>query len=318
MNVHLIYNPLAGAWDAHRAIDRIQSQLTKRGWTVEAKATERQGDATKLARQAAEAHCDAAIVAGGDGTVNEAVNGLVGSETALGVLPIGTVNVWARQLGLPHSVLAQPLILREAVEELTQSAVCRVDVGQANDRCFLCWAGIGLDARVTAKMEPRTKSSKRLGPIPYVIAASQIAQDFRGVRARVRMNDEVERGRTLLVLASNIQQYAGEFKVASEAKIDDGLLDIFIFKGLGFSYIVGHLLKILSQRHFDDPQVVYRRAHHIQIKAEEEMPLQVDGEPIGETPVRLRILPRALRALVPPSAPTSLFKHPPEETPQVV
>ncbi|MCK4449355.1 MAG: acylglycerol kinase family protein, partial [Anaerolineae bacterium] len=97
----MIYNPTAGPRDARRALKRVRSHLKRRGWSVELQLTEKPGDATILARAAAQAGCDVVIVAGGDGTVNEAVNGLVGTQTALGVLPVGTGNMWAKQLGIP-------------------------------------------------------------------------------------------------------------------------------------------------------------------------------------------------------------------------
>ena len=99
MNAHLIYNPVAGPWDARVPLDRIRASLKSHGWRVQLHVTERAGDATGFAREAARAGDDLVLVAGGDGTVNEALNGLVGSETALGVLPVGTGNSLARELG---------------------------------------------------------------------------------------------------------------------------------------------------------------------------------------------------------------------------
>ncbi len=303
----MIYNPTAGPRDARRALKRVRSHLKRRGWSVELQLTEKPGDATTLARAAAQAGCDVVIVAGGDGTVNEAVNGLVGTQTALGVLPVGTGNLWAKQLGIPTYTLANPLRLHEAADGLAEGSIHLVDVGEVNGRCFLCWAGIGLDAQVTAAMEPRQRRTKRLGMLPYAIAAVLVARDFQGVRARVSLDGNVVRGRTLLILVSNIQQYIGILNVAREARMDDGLLDVFVFKGLGFQYAVRHLLKIISHRYLRDPQVVHRQARRIEVWTEWAIPVQVDGDPIGTTPVTLKVVPRALRVIVPPSAPRSLF-----------
>jgi YegS/Rv2252/BmrU family lipid kinase len=273
--------------------------------------TEKAGDAIALARAAAQAGCDVAIVAGGDGTIGEAVNGLVGTRTALGVLPVGTANVLARQLGISTHTLTNPLRLQEAVAGWAEGTVRPVDVGQvvgqANDRYFLCWAGIGLDAQVATRMESGPRHTRRLRMLPYAIAIVMVARDFQGVRTRVFLDGSVVRGRTLLTLVSNIQQYGGVFNVARDARIDDGLLDVFVFKGLGFPYAVRHLLKIVAQRHLQDPRVVYRRARHIEVQTEWAVPVQVDGDPIATTPIALQVVPRALRILVPPSAPSSLF-----------
>jgi len=311
VKAHLIHNPTAGPRDVQRALKRVRSYLRRQGWSVELRMTEKPGDATALARAAAQANCDVVIAAGGDGTVSEVVNGLVGTQTALGVLPVGTGNILAKQLGIPTYTLSNPLRLREAAAGLARGTIRPVDVGQVvgqgNDRYFLCWAGIGLDAQVTTRMEPRPRHTKRLGALPYAIAAILVARDFQGVRSRVRLDGNMVRGRTLLILVSNIQQYGGVFNVAREARMDDGLLDVFVFKGLGFSYAAGHVLKIITQRYLRDPQVVHRQARHISVHTEWAVPVQVDGDPIGTTPTTLLVVPRALRVLVPPSAPANLF-----------
>jgi diacylglycerol kinase (ATP) len=307
MKACLIYNPTAGPWDVRRGLERVRSSLKRRGWSVQLHLTEKPGDAIALAHAAAQDNCDVAIVAGGDGTINEAVNGLVGTETALAVLPVGTGNMWAKQLGIPTYTLTNPLRLHEAAAGLIEGTMRQVDVGRVNDRHFLCWAGIGLDAQVTAEMEPRQRRTKRLGVLPYAIAAVLVGRDFKGVRTRVSLDGGTVRGRTLLILVSNIQQYIGMLNVAREARMDDGLLDVFVFKGLGFSYAIRHLLKIISQRYLQDPQIVHRQACYIEVQTEPTTPVHVDGDPIGTTPVTLEVVPLALRVLVPPYTPRSLF-----------
>ena len=306
MKAHLIYNPVAGPWNVRPALKKVTTSLKHSGWEVVLRLTERPGDATTLACEAVQAGCDVAVVVGGDGTVNEAVNGLVGTQTALAVLPAGTGNMWAKQLGLATYTLIHPFRLREAAANLTEATIRPVDVGRVNGRYFLCWAGIGLDAQVTTEMEPRRRSTKRLGALPYAIAAVLVACDFRGVYTRIWLDGEIVRGRALLILVANIQQYT-MFNVAREARIDDGLFDVFLFKGLGISYAAGHLLKIISQRYLRDPEVVHRQARRVEIRSQETLPVQVDGDPIGATPVTLEIVPCALRVLVPPNAPSALF-----------
>jgi YegS/Rv2252/BmrU family lipid kinase len=307
MKTRMIHNPTAGPWDVRRGLGRVCKSLTDRGWSVDIQETEKPGDGIVLARTAAREGYDAVIVAGGDGTINEAVNGLAGTQTALGVLPVGTGNMWAKQLGVPTYTLAHPMRLREAVASLAEGTVRLVDLGQVSDRYFLCWAGIGLDAQVTTEMEPRTRQTKRLGALPYAIAIVLVAREFKGVRTQVTIDGSIVRGRTLLVLVSNIRQYIGRLNVAPRARLDDGLLDVFVFKGLGFPYAMRHLIKIVSQRYLQDPKVVHRQAREIEVTTEWATPVQVDGDPIGTTPVRLQVVPRALRVVVPPGAPPDLF-----------
>ena len=311
IKAHLIHNPTAGPRDVRRALEHVRSYLKRHGWSVELRMTEKPGDAIALARAAAEAGCDVAIVAGGNGTIGEAVNGLVGTQTALAVLPVGTANMLAKQLGVSARALSNPLRLREAVAGLAEGTIRPVDVGrvvsQASDRYFLCWAGVGLDAQVTARMEPRPRHTKRLGVLPYAVAAVKVARDFQGAKTQVTIDGNVVRSHTLLIVASNIRQYGGVFNIAREARMDDGLLDVFVFKGLGFPHTVRHLLKIITQRHLQDPQVVYRWARRIEVQTEWAVPVHVDGDPIATTPVTLQVVPRALRVLVPPSASLDLF-----------
>ena len=302
----IIYNPTAGPRDVGRELRQVRRELRKRGWSVDIVTTRVGGDATRLARGAAEAGLDAVWVAGGDGTVGEVVNGLVHSDTALGVLPVGTGNIWAKQLRLPTYTLTHPFRLREAAIAQAEGQVRTVDVGRVDDRYFLLWVGIGFDALVTAELEPRPRPIKRLGPLPYIVAAATLARDYSGVRTRVALDGRMVQGRMLLILVSNVQNYA-LFQVSRQARVDDGLLDVLVFKGLGFSYILRHTVKMFSGRHLQDPKIVHRQARHIVIRAEEPMSVQADGDPLGETPVTLAAVPRALRIQVPAQAPASLF-----------
>lgn len=307
MDARIVYNPTAGPRDVHGRLDRLCAFFSDHGWSVELLTTEKPGDAVSMARRAASDGLDAVLIAGGDGTVNEAVNGLVGSETALGVLPVGTGNLWAKQLCVPTYTLPNPLRLREAARGLLRASVRRIDVGEVNGHAFLCWASAGFDAQVTTEMEPRDRVTKRLGALPYLVAAFLVAQDFRGVETSVRLDDDEVHGRALLVVVHNIQQYGGLVEVAPRAKLDDGFLDVLVFEGLGFGYVLRHLLRVLSQRYLDDPNIVHRQAQRIEIQCEEPLPVQVDGDPLGTTPVAVRVIPRALRILAPPTMPPDLL-----------
>ncbi len=304
----IVYNPVAGPRDVWGELKRVRRELARLGWSLEVESTHQPGDARLLAWQAAQAGLDAVWVAGGDGTVNEAVNGLVGTPTALAVLPVGTGNVWARQLHLPVYTLAHPFRLREAAVAQALGRVRTVDVGRLNDRHFLLWAGMGFDAQVTSQMEPRPKRAKRLGVLPYVVAALTLAREFSGVRTHLVLDGKPLRRRALLVVASNVQMYS-IFQLTPQARIDDGLLDVFLFRGLGgFSYMLRMAGRLFTGRHLEDPRVIQRRAREITLWTERPMAVQVDGEPVGTTPVSIRVVPLSLRVLIPPQAPASLFE----------
>lgn len=303
----IIYNPTAGPRDVWRELKRVRKELAALGWVTDIEVTRQAGDATVLARQAAQAGLDAVWIAGGDGTVNEGVNGLVGTGTALGVLPVGTGNVWARQLHLPVYTLPHPFRLREAALAQAIGRIRTVDVGSLNDRYFLLWAGIGFDAQITCDMEPRPRRIKRLGVLPYIIAGVTLARDFSGVRTHLVLDGRAVRGRALMVVVSNVQMYS-IFHLTPKAQMDDGLLDVFLFKGFGgFLYMLRMAGQLFAGRHLQNPRIVQRTARQVTIWTEEPMAVQMDGEPMGTTPVSIRVVPRSLRVLVPPQAPSTLF-----------
>ena len=157
MRSMLIVNPTSGPWDMRREIPAVLAHLVDHDWQTALHYTERSGEATDLARTARDQGLDAVFVVGGDGTINEVVNGLAESPVALGVLPGGTGNVWAKELGLPTRSPLHRLPLLDSVEALVVGSTRRIDLGKANGRYFLQWAGLGLDAEVTYAMEPRTR-----------------------------------------------------------------------------------------------------------------------------------------------------------------
>lgn len=309
----LIYNPTAGPWDMTRVLKRLADSLELHSWHVELVETQASGDAMWLSRQAARGGMDLVLVAGGDGTINEAVNGLVGSDTMLGIVPVGTGNILAHQMHMPILSPVPPHQVGEVSESLLHSRVQRVDVGVINGRHFVCWAGAGLDAEIAAQLEPRPRYAKRLRTLPYVIAAFSVASWFKGFRTRLSVEGRAFNTRALLVVASNIQLYAAFFTIARHAYMDDGLLDIFVFKGLGFGYVMRHFVHMLiGQRHLQDPAVIQVLARRVQLETTPRVAVHLDGDPFGETPALFGLEAGALRFLTPPQAPGDLFCQPPE------
>lgn len=295
-----------------RPLKRLASNIHKYGWDMELVQTQQAGDATRQARQAVEQHFDIVLVAGGDGTINEAANGVIGSSTVLGIVPVGTGNILAHQLRMPILSLTAPLYVRDVCESLGNSRVQRVDVGVVNDRYFICWAGLGLDAEIAAYMEPRPRYAKRLRTLPYIIAGFYVAAEFRGVRSHIVIEGHAFRTRAIMALASNIQLYASFFNIAPQARMDDGLLDIFVFKGLGFSYVLRHLMHLFSGRYLRDPKVMHALARNMHAETLPTVAVHLDGDPYGTTPAIVGIEPGKLRLLIPPQAPAGLFGKPPE------
>ena len=298
--VLILFNPTAG--QANNLISVLESAADRwrdHGWQVDLRPTRRAGDATHLAREAAAQGYQIVVAAGGDGTVNEVVNGLVGTQTALGVLPIGTVNIWAREMGLPMD------LQRSAIAFL-QARLEQIDLGQVGDRYFLLMAGVGFDAAVTATI--RSAEKKRFGAIAYVIQALQLAQKFEGVRAHIRIDGKRIRGRVLMVVIGNSQLYGGVVKLTAHAVLNDGLLDVCVIKGRTMLTAPLRLLSIFL-RHYDrDPEVNYYRAQRVQVLGRKVLPVQVDGDYLGMTPMSFQVVPKSLWVLVPPNADRSLWQ----------
>ncbi len=310
--VLLIYNPTAGPWDMTRTLNRLASYLQGHGWQIELATTEQAGDATWYAQQAARSAFDLVLVAGGDGTINEVANGMAGSNTAMGIVPAGTGNILAHQIRMPLLSVVMPLHVSEVGDALLAGRIHRADLGTVNGRYFVCWAGAGLDAEITVHMEPRARIAKRFSTIPYLISGFAVASEYRGVRARIAVEGRTFTTRALLILASNIQQYAAFFTVARHAYMDDGLLDIFVFKGLGFGYALRHFFHLFSGRYLRDPSVIQILSRRLQIETTPIVAIHRDGDPMGDTPALIGIAPGALRLLVPPQSPGDLFCNPPE------
>ncbi len=305
----LIYNPSAGPHaELQRDLEQVVKYLGERGWHVTLRTTRKPGDATELARAAVAARCRVVFTAGGDGTIHEVVNGLVGSNTALGVLPVGTGNVWAKEIGLPTlTLLAQRDRLLAAARMLVDGQMRQVDVGRAGEHYFLVGAGVGFDSTVTAQIEPRTRATKQLGGLAYLSVGLWIARDFGGVRSTIVIDDHTIRTKIILIVVTNIQLYSGMFKMTPEARLDDGLLDIRIFKGLGPVWVLRHMAGVFTNRHLHDPTVLHFQGRQVAIHTAEPFPLQLDGEHMGMTPTVIEVVPKALRVLVPQAASDDLF-----------
>jgi len=308
MRSKLIVNPTSGPWDIRRQLPAVINHLETWGWQVTLHQTERAGEATELAKQAVDQELDALFVVGGDGTINEIINGLAESPVALGVLPGGTSNVWAKELGLPTRSPRHLLPLLDSVRALVPGKTRRIDLGNINGRYFLQWAGIGLDAEVTYAMEPRTRTQRRLGVVAYVIAGISAAANMVGTRARIWIDEELIYRRAILIVVSNSQLYGGGLvRIATDARIDDGLLDVNVFAGTGFGSSVRTALGVITGLHVRDPRHSFYRGHTIHIETDKPMAIHVDGEPLGTTPLDCFVAPRALSVIVPQDIRPGLF-----------
>jgi len=284
-NTVVILNPAAGNEEAKYWQGRVES--ISRGCLIH--TTSHPGGAEALARQAVEQGFGKIVAAGGDGTVNEVVNGLAGSDVALGLLPIGTVNVFAMELGLPSHNL-------ELCWDVIQGENMRlVDLPSANGKGLVQLAGVGLDAQVVKETSLTFKRS--FGPLSYLISAAQIAARQPPKLFIESENTPVEEGS--FVLVGNGRLYGGPFPFFKHALIDDGLFDVVVFKRLGYLEIIKYLQDVVFSSDIRVPEVEYFQTQRLRISSEQDVPVELDGELAGNCPVDFQIKEKALRVLAP-------------------
>ena len=315
MKAFIISNPSAGNRLLSEELRQVAGYLEGEGWAVTAtKTTRGAGDATTYAREAAAEGYDVVLVSGGDGTIAETIDGLVGTDTALAILPSGTGNVMARQLNLPIPGALQTGVLLQAARLNLSGQIRPVDVGRMSfplsnipARHFICWAGVGFDAEFNQQFNRDRNLKRRLGPGAMAVAMFYTLRDFAGTGAVVRLDGKIVSRRLLMLSASNIQIYGIIFKMAPAAVLDDGLLDIVCFQGSRPIRMLAHLGEMLFSQHVRDPKVDRFQARRVEVTTTRPLPVHVDGDCIGETPVVINVLPRALKLVVPSSASSGLF-----------
>jgi diacylglycerol kinase (ATP) len=292
----VIVNPTSGAKSAQRRWPRIKSLLEDVGLHFDSVLTQEPMQAMELAREAADQGYDLVVAVGGDGTINEVVNGLMGPDgkaTAdLGVIRTGTANDSARNLDLPTSLLKN--CRRLVSPERTEVDIGIVEFlreGQAGQRFFLNDAGAGFDADL---MEEAKKTVLPLGPKgPYVGAFLKMAPTYEPKDFVLDFQDRQEASRAYTVLVSN-GKYAGSILFDPEADLSDGQFEVMTLDP-------PTLLRCLAQTYLalleGYPKIDYVRADAVRMDSRQRLSVQADGEVLGELPARFWVLPKALRVV---------------------
>lgn len=281
----VILNPAARSDKASRLRERI---ATLSGGAP-MRLTSEAGDARRIAAEAVREGFEVVIAAGGDGTLNEVVNGLGGAPVRLGILPVGTMNVFATELGIPQGNLER------AWNVIEHGKVVEVDLPQANDTHFIQLAGVGLDAEVVRKT---TADSKRaLGPLSYLLTLVQVA-----AHKPSRVMLEAEGGRISegsFALIGNGRLYGGPFPVFKRASLFDGLLDVLVFQNQSHWDVVRYFQAIAFGTHPQLPDVEYFQTSTLRVTSSGDVPVELDGEVAGMLPCLFSVSSQKLRVLAP-------------------
>ncbi len=288
--IRLIANPIAGG-NARKKIDQAAAWLQSQGCQVEVLLTGARGDAREFARQAHQSGCDLVIAAGGDGTLNEVINGLAPSPIPLAFVPLGTTNVFALEVGIPFDIEA-------ACRIALQGQPRPVCLGLAGDTRFLLMAGIGFDADAVFRVSSRLK--RRTGKFAYLVSAvsALLAGPFAPIEVQTEDGTRLT-GYNLVV--GNGRFYGGKFSITPGASLHDDTLEACLFLRPGRLRFLGSALKIALGSRLPAAEARIFKTRQLEVSGA-GLAVQIDGDFHGRLPMTIKALPGELRMVLPAGA----------------
>jgi len=292
--ITLIINPRAGARCEKRLACRFIEYLEKKNFKLQIHYTQHQNHAKEIAADAAVKYdCQLVVVAGGDGTIRETVSGLEGSDKPLMLLPCGTENLLANELGYKFN-------FKTAVKVFEAQILHPLDLCKANDRFFTSVGGIGFDGDVVKLVDARRKGN--ITHLHYFMPIFQSFMKYDFPKFTVEADDEVifdDRG---LAIFGSISRYAVGLPILQKADYGDGLLDICIYKCHNRPALLYHSLMTVFKRHRKSKNVIYKQCKKIKIYSDVKMETELDGDPGPAMPLEISIMPQAVKVLIPPGS----------------
>jgi len=289
--VTLVVNPVAGRGRALRLGRQLETELLSCGIAVVRRVTTRPGEATVLAQEALAEGVDAVVACGGDGTVHEVVQALAGTSGRLAVAPGGRADDLARALQIPTNPARLARVIRTGYTR-------RIDVGSAGPRRFASIATLGFDSAVSARAERGVRLLR--GRAAYLAAVLLTLRNFRPPEVEIQGACRTFCGRILLAATANTPMYGGGLQIAPGARPDDGLFRVCLIHAVDRLTVLRLLPHVVTGRHTRHPAVQIWDTPFLEVRSRLPCVLYADGEPLGTTPIRLEVLPLALRLIVPP------------------
>ncbi|MDQ3387907.1 MAG: diacylglycerol kinase family lipid kinase [Gemmatimonadota bacterium] len=292
----IVLNPSAGQEDPARVRRLLGGAFAVRGASFDMAETAGAGDAERFARDGVREGYRAVAAVGGDGTVAEVIAGLAGSDTPLAIIPQGTGNQMACNLGIPRDV-------EGAVEVAVRGSPLPIDLGRLDDgRYFALMAGAGWDAEVMAVATRELKDRWGFGAYLYAGLRRALTPPF--ALFRITADDQELEVAAATVLVANVGHLVSpffpvEFSVGPRVSFQDGLLDVCIFAPRSFSDVAAVLWRVARGRYVGDDRMIFLQAGRVRIESDTPVVTQVDGEPLGETPLSVRAVRAGVRVLVP-------------------
>lgn len=295
MRIKLIFDLWAGRGTGRRFLSQVK-KILGRGNLLDVSLTKGPGEALLLAQEAAKKDHDIIVAGCGDGMLNEIINGIlrVRSDLPLGFIPLGMSNTAAWGLGLPQDV-------SKACRVILQKKIKRIDLGKIIrpvPHYFLSMFDFGYGAALVHQGESSFRLKQLFGKLCYILCAYPVAFKYKFPELQVKIDDGVHKGYAVLV--SNSGFYMGKHRIAPQVEIDDGYLDVCVFKKSGTLNMSQYFFSglMLNKLH-DFPGVEFYRARKMSINSPEKVPGQIDGNPFGFTPVEIEVAPQILPVLVP-------------------
>jgi diacylglycerol kinase (ATP) len=284
----LIYNPTSGREEIKRRLPDILQRLEWGGLETSTHATTGEGDATAAAAEAVKRGFDVVIAAGGDGTLYEVINGLAEKENRppLGILPLGTTNDFARAMGIPRQWdLAVDLILRQNTRT--------IDVGKVNEQYFINIAGGGSLTELTYEVPSKLKTV--IGQMAYYMKGLEKLPRLRPIELHMQTDRGSFREEVMMFLICNSNSVGGFEKLAPDAKMDDGLLDVFVLRKCNLAEFIFVVSAAMRGEHLNDPHVIHFQTQSLRVESPDVVQINLDGELGGTLPCTFSVLPRHLQ-----------------------
>jgi YegS/Rv2252/BmrU family lipid kinase len=302
-----LVNPASGSGATARRWPALESRVRAAGLEPDVAFSSAPGDLARLAREAAEDGAGLVVAVGGDGTVHEVANGLLDAERRplpdLGLLPRGTGDDFARALEIPSAEDEAVAVLRTGTSRSVDAG--RVSYhragGEAARSHFVSMSGVGMSGAVAARLN---RSSKRLGGrVAGLVSTFAVFARWTNVPLQVRVDDQEREGLMEDVLVANTAYHNGGMRLCPDAEPDDGVFDVLLLGDVTKLDLVRTLRKLYNGTHLPHPKAELLRGATVTVESAEPLPVELDGEQPGTTPVRFEVLPAALRVRVPaPSA----------------
>ncbi|MBD1382385.1 diacylglycerol kinase [Metabacillus arenae] len=282
----IIYNPTSGRELFRRHLPEVLAKFEVAGYETSCHATTCEGDAIKAAKLACERQYDLIIAAGGDGTINEVVNGIAEMEyrPKVAVVPVGTTNDFARAIGIPRED-----VLR-AVDTILEGEARAIDIGRVNDQYFVNIAGGGRLTELTYEVPSKLKTV--MGQLAYYLKGIEMLPSIRPTEVEIEYDGKLFQGEIMMFLVSLTNSVGGFEKLAPDSSLNDGMFDLLILKKANIAEFIKVASMAMRGEHINDEHIIYTKANRVKINSQAKMQLNLDGEYGGLVPAEFENLYR--------------------------